>query len=176
MASAAGDPQQIVVVGAGVSGLTSAICLAEAGWPVRVWAAALPQQTTSRGGGCGVGAAAAVRTCRTTLGWTEHSLRVFRELADDPGTGVRMAPALAVGELSGAEAMSSAAALIPDLRPAEPGRPARRFRQVGYRATMPMIDMPHYLDYLTKRLADGRLRESRYTRCGRWPRPPTPHR
>ena len=43
----AGDPQQIVVVGAGVSGLTSAICLAEAGWPVRVWTAALPHQTTS---------------------------------------------------------------------------------------------------------------------------------
>ncbi|MGZ4563634.1 MAG: FAD-dependent oxidoreductase, partial [Mycobacterium sp.] len=39
--------QQIVVIGAGVSGLTSAVCLAEAGWPVRVWTAALPQQTTS---------------------------------------------------------------------------------------------------------------------------------
>ncbi|MGA9679570.1 MAG: FAD-binding protein, partial [Mycobacterium sp.] len=38
MAGDAGDPQQIVVVGAGVSGLTSAISLAEAGWPVRVWA------------------------------------------------------------------------------------------------------------------------------------------
>ncbi|WP_252159402.1 FAD-dependent oxidoreductase, partial [Mycobacterium tuberculosis] len=34
--------QQVIVIGAGVSGLTSAICLAEAGWPVRVWAAALP--------------------------------------------------------------------------------------------------------------------------------------
>ncbi|TBM84470.1 FAD-binding protein, partial [Mycolicibacterium smegmatis] len=30
--------QQVIVIGAGVSGLTSAICLAEAGWPVRVWA------------------------------------------------------------------------------------------------------------------------------------------
>ncbi|WP_139803435.1 FAD-dependent oxidoreductase, partial [Mycobacterium avium] len=39
--------QQIVVIGAGVSGLTSAICLAEAGWPVRVWADTMPADTTS---------------------------------------------------------------------------------------------------------------------------------
>ncbi len=63
-----------------------------------------------------------------------------------------MAPALAVGDLSGADAMSSAAALIPDLRPADPAELPDGVT-TGYRATMPMIDMPHYLDYLTQRLA-----------------------
>ena len=63
-----------------------------------------------------------------------------------------MAPALAVGEITGDEAMSSAAKLIPDLRPADPADLPAGFG-VGFRATMPMIDMPHYLDYLTKRLA-----------------------
>src|SRR6516225_2080996 len=103
----AGDPQQIVVIGAGVSGLTSAICLAEAGWPVRVWAAAPPQQTTSVVTGAVWAPPRPAERAVKTLPWTEHSLRVFRELANDPATGVRMAPALTVGELPGADAMSS---------------------------------------------------------------------
>ena len=37
----------VLVIGAGVSGLTSAICLAEAGISVRILAAEPPQQTTS---------------------------------------------------------------------------------------------------------------------------------
>lgn len=145
--------QQIVVIGAGVSGSTSAICLAEAGWPVRVWAAALPLQTTSVVAGAVWTPPRPADRAATTLAWTEHSLQVFRELADDPNTGVQMAPAMTVGELTGAEAMSSAAAnLIPDLRPADPADLPEGFRN-GFRATVPMIDMPQYLDYLTKRLA-----------------------
>ena len=143
--------QQIVVVGAGVSGLTSAICLAEAGWPVWVWSAAMPQQTTSVVAGAVWAPPRPAERAVKTLGWTEHSLRVFHELANDPSTGVRMAPALAVGELTAAEAMSSAAKLIPDLRPADPADIPEGFG-TGYRATLPMIDMPQYLDYLTQRL------------------------
>jgi D-amino-acid oxidase len=150
----AGDPQQIVVVGAGVSGLTSAICLAEAGWPVRVWADALPKQTTSVvAGAVWVPPRAATRGVRA-LPWTEHSLQVFCELADDPATGVRMTPALAAGEAAGFEELVSAATLIPDLRPVDPGDVPEGFRS-GYRATVPLIDMPRYLDYLTQRLATG---------------------
>ena len=148
----AGDPQQIVVVGAGVSGLTSAICLAEAGWPVRVWAAALPHQTTSIVAGAVWAPPRPGERAAKTQVWTEHSLQVFRDLANDPTAGVRMAPALTVGELAGAHAMSSAANLIPDLRPADPAEIPHGFG-TGFRATMPMIDMPRYLDYLTKRLA-----------------------
>jgi D-amino-acid oxidase len=140
------------VIGAGVSGLTSAISLAEAGWPVRVWAAAPPQQTTSIVAGAVWAPPRPAERAASTLGWTEHSLRVFRQLAEDPGTGVRMAPALIVGELTGAQAMSSAADLIPDLRPADPADLPEGFG-VGFRATMPMIDMPQYLAYLTRRLA-----------------------
>jgi D-amino-acid oxidase len=147
----AGDPQQVVVVGAGVSGLTSAILLAEAGWPVRVWAAAMPLQTTSAVAGAVWAPPRPAERAAMTLDWTGHSLRVFRELAEDPGTGVRLAPALAVGELAEDAATSSAAELIPDLRPADPADVPEGF-DVGFRATVPMIDMPQYLDYLNRRL------------------------
>ncbi|BBZ52455.1 FAD-binding oxidoreductase [Mycobacterium heidelbergense] len=146
----AGDPQQIVVVGAGVSGLTSAIRLAEAGWPVRVWAAAMPRQTTSAVAGAVWAPPRPAERAATTLGWTEHSLRVFRDLANDPGTGVRMAPALIVGEFI--EATSPATGLVPDLRPADPADVPEGYG-TGFRATLPMIDMPRYLAYLTRRLA-----------------------
>ncbi len=152
LTSDAGEPQQIVVIGAGVSGLTSAICLAEAGWPVRVWAAAMPHETTSVVAGAVWAPPRPAERAIKTLDWTAHSLRVFRELAGDPGTGVLLAPALAVGEFIGAEAASPAAKLIPDLRPADPADVPDGFG-AGFRATMPMIDMPHYLDYLSRRLA-----------------------
>lgn len=144
--------QQVVVVGAGVSGLTSAICLAEAGWPVRVWADTMPTQTTSAVAGAVWAPPRPAERAGETLRWTEHSLQVFRDLARDPDSGVLLAPALAVGELTAAEAMSSAASLIPDLRPADPADVPAGFK-TGFRATVPMIDMPHYLDYLTRRLA-----------------------
>jgi D-amino-acid oxidase len=152
LAAVAGDPRQIVVIGAGVSGLTSGVLLAEAGWPVRVWAAAMPQQTTSAVAGAVWAPPRPAERAAMTLGWTEHSLRVFRELAEDPATGVRLAPALTVGELAGDAATSSAAELIPDLRLADPADVPEGFG-VGFRATVPMIDMPQYLGYLTRRLA-----------------------
>ncbi len=152
MASDAGEPQQIVVIGAGVSGLTSAIRLAEAGWPVRVWASAMPQETTSVVAGAVWAPPRPAERAAATLEWAAHSLQVFHALADDPGTGVRLAPALAVGEFIAAEATSPAAQLIPELRPADPGDVPHGFG-AGFRASMPMIDMPHYLDYLTRRLA-----------------------
>ncbi|OMC29832.1 FAD-dependent oxidoreductase [Mycobacterium colombiense] len=147
--------ERIVVVGAGVSGLTSAICLAEAGLPVRVWAAATLKQTTSAVAGAIWLPPRPAERAAETLGWVEHSLRVFTELAQDPDSGVQLAPVLAVGELSASRAMSpSAAALIPDLRPADPADVPEGLG-AGFRATVPMIDMPHYLDYLTRRLASA---------------------
>ncbi|OMB96718.1 FAD-dependent oxidoreductase [Mycobacterium colombiense] len=147
--------ERIVVVGAGVSGLTSAICLAEAGRPVRVWAAATLKQTTSAVAGAIWLPPRPAERAAETLGWVEHSLRVFTELAQDPDSGVQLAPVLAVGELNASQAMSpSAAALIPDLRPADPADVPEGLG-AGFRATVPMIDMPHYLDYLTRRLASA---------------------
>ncbi|MGB9226486.1 FAD-dependent oxidoreductase [Mycobacterium sp.] len=143
--------ESALVIGAGVSGLTSALCLAEAGWQVRVWTAAPPQQTTSVVAGAVWGPVFSEPVAKT-LAWTAASLREFRELAADPATGVQMAPSMTVGDLPVGDDLPPQVKLIPDLRPADPAELPEGFR-TGFRATMPMIDMPHYLDYLTKRLA-----------------------
>lgn len=131
--------------------MTSALCLAEAGWQVRVWTAAPPQQTTSVVAGAVWGPVFSEPVAKT-LAWTAASLREFRELAADPATGVQMAPSMTVGDLPVGDDLPPQVKLIPDLRPADPAELPEGFR-TGFRATMPMIDMPHYLDYLTKRLA-----------------------
>ncbi|GFG75869.1 FAD-dependent oxidoreductase [Mycobacterium botniense] len=158
----ASDAQQAVVVGAGVSGLTTGVCLAEAGWAVQVWTAARPQATTSMVAGA-VWSPVFSEPVAKTLAWTERSLREFRTLSADPSTGVRMASALIVGGRSGAAELFGVAdarnpvelppqaRLVPDLRPADPTELPDGF-EIGFHATMPLVDMPRYLGYLSERL------------------------
>src|SRR5690349_17020015 len=124
----------VIVVGAGVSGLTSAICLAEAGWTVRVVAAEPPERTTSMVAGAMWGPSFQ-RPLDKTLAWTRRSLAEFTELAGVAGSGVRMAPALTVGELLAGE-LPPQARLIPQLRPCAPEELPAGFTS-GYRSRMP---------------------------------------
>ncbi|BCO38174.1 hypothetical protein MHEC_46070 [Mycobacterium heckeshornense] len=140
-----------MVVGAGVSGLTTAICLAEAGSPVRVWAAEPPAQTTSIVAGALWGPAFQ-EPASQTLAWMAQSLRDFQELARVAGTGVRLAPVLAVGELANVDELPPQADLVPGLRRCAPSQLPPGFTH-GFRATMPLIDMPRYLEYLLNRLS-----------------------
>jgi D-amino-acid oxidase len=141
----------VVVVGAGVSGLTTAVCLAEAGHDVKVWAADPPRHTTSMVAGALWGPSFQEPLAKT-LAWTEQSLHDFVVLAQDPGSGVRMAAVLAVGDLPGLDDLPPQARLIPDLRPADPSEVPEGFGR-GFHARMPLVDMPRYLDYLVERLA-----------------------
>jgi D-amino-acid oxidase len=136
----------VVVVGAGVIGLTSAICLAEDGRDVRIIAADPPQQTTSRVAGAMwgssfAGPADAVRR------WAEVSLTELRALAEVPESGVRVAR----GQLV---ARSTDEGPPPFLFP---GVEITRRSQApaGYRAAfaldVPIVDMPRHLEYLVAR-------------------------
>ena len=138
------------MVGAGVSGLTTAACLAEAGWAVQVWSAEPPHRTTSVVAGAMWGPSFQEPMAKT-MSWTNRSLEDFVALARDPGTGVRMASALTVGGPASSEIPPQARS-IPDLRPATPDELPPGFAG-GARATMPLVDMPRYLDYLVARLA-----------------------
>jgi D-amino-acid oxidase len=142
--------EQAVVVGAGVSGLTTAACLAEAGWAVQVWSAEPPHETTSVVAGAMWGPSFQEPMAKT-MSWTNASLDDFVALAHDPETGVRMAPALTVGGPAGGEIPPQARS-IPDLRSATPDELPAGFAG-GSRSTMPLVDMPRYLDHLVARLA-----------------------
>jgi D-amino-acid oxidase len=141
------DP--VVVIGAGVSGLTTAVCLAEAGRPVRVLAAEPPLRTTSVVAGAMWGPSFQQPMAKT-LAWTRRSLDEFTVLARDPDTGVRLAPALTVGDLPSGE-LPPQVRMIPELRPCPPEELPPGFA-AGFRARMPLVDMPRYLEYLRRRL------------------------
>ena len=134
----------MVVVGAGVTGLSCAVRLAEAGHRVDVLARDLPLETTS------VVAAAlwypykALPQERVTA-WSATSYAAFAELALSSDTGVRMLPGTeALARPTGDPWWSGA---VPDL--------ARTSPPVGYvdawTFTAPVVDMPVYLRWLRTR-------------------------
>ena len=141
----------VVVVGAGVSGLTTAVCLTELGRRVRVLAAEPPEATTSMAPGALWGPCFGEPAAKTAA-WTETSLRDFQALAGDPASGVRLAPALSVGGPPMDGPLPPQVRLIPELRPARPAELPDGYAS-GSRAMMPVIDMPRYLAHLTARLA-----------------------
>lgn len=135
----------MVVVGAGVIGLTCAVRLAEAGHRVDVLARDLPRETTS------VAAAAlwypyrALPQDRVTA-WAAASYEVFDQLAN-PESGVRMMPGTEVLPRMTEDPWWAGA--VPDLTHIAP--PAGYGDAWAF--TAPVVDMPAYLDWLRARLA-----------------------
>lgn len=137
----------VLVAGAGVVGLTSAIRLLEAGHDVRVVARDIPG-LTSRAAGASwgpylVGPWAAVRR------WSAVSLDVLHGLATDPATGVNLTSGLELTEHPGE--LPPWADLVPNVREARPdelppGAPA------GLRYTVPLVDMAVHLEWLLSRV------------------------
>ena len=80
----------VLVIGAGVCGLTTGICLAEAGLSVTIRTAAPPERTTSVAAGALWGLVRVGPPDRV-LDWGRTGLEVMSKLAAEPGTGVRMA-------------------------------------------------------------------------------------
>ncbi len=88
----------VLVVGAGVSGLTTAVCLAEAGRSVEIRADRLPPDTTSAVAGAMWGPHL-VETGERAARWRRATLAALRELAAGPGSqaaGVRIADGIQV--------------------------------------------------------------------------------
>jgi D-amino-acid oxidase len=137
---------EVVVLGAGVIGLTTAVCLAEAGHRVRVLAAEPPERTTSAvaSGLWGPGFGPRDRA------WSRVSFTEFSALAAEPGTGVARRRGCQVSDL-GTEPPPWVEEL-PELRICRPDElPSGML--VGLWATVPTVDLPRYLAHLTARLA-----------------------
>jgi D-amino-acid oxidase len=81
--------------------------------------------------------------------WSRHSLEVFRSLADDPTTGVRIASGIEASRH--ADAPPAWATTLPGFQPCSTDDLPPGFTS-GYRFEVPLIDMPVYLDHLRARL------------------------
>jgi len=151
----------VLVIGAGVSGLTTAICLAEAGRRVVVAAADPPPRTTSAAAGAVWGPHLVGMDDRVDQ-WGLETLATLAGLAADPATGVRLATGTAVTR-PGHDAPLDWVAALDGARPCDPAELPAGYAS-GWRLTVPIVSMTVYLGYLLTRLdrAGGQLRTARF--------------
>ena len=131
----------VIVVGSGVIGLTTAVVLAESGRRVRVWSREPAVSTTSAVAGA-LWWPYRIEPEALVGDWALTTLRVYEELAASPGeTGVRLVAGVHRGERFAAlgpwARRLGDAAEVPD----------------GLRVTLPLLDMPVHLGWLERRLA-----------------------
>lgn len=141
------EARQAIVLGCGVSGLSSAIKLQEAGYRVEIWARDLPPHTTSN-------LAAAiwypyqVAPLDKVLGWGQRGYEVFCELANEAGTGVSISNGLEVFlEITPAPAWSG---YVRNFRRANASELPPNYLD-GYSFDAPLIETSIYLVYLMRR-------------------------
>lgn len=146
----------VIVVGGGVVGLTTAVTLAESGLRVRIWAREPGERTTSAVAG-GLWWPYRIEPEELVGGWTLDSLSVYEELAGRPdATGVRMVEGVH-GETS-LDGLGPWASRVAGPRVAT----AEEYPGVGLWARLPLIDMPVHLRWLRARfLAAGGAVEER---------------
>jgi|HubBroStandDraft_3_1064219.scaffolds.fasta_scaffold52505_2 D-amino-acid oxidase len=142
-----GREPDVLVIGAGVCGLTTAICLAEAGLEVTVRAARPPLETTSAAAGA-IWGPHLVDEGGQVARWGIVTLEILRGLAGQPGTGVRTVqgiqasrhPAEPPGWLDP----------LPGWRRCGPAELPAGF-VTGWLYAAPVLTMPVYLGYLLDR-------------------------
>ncbi len=138
----------VVVVGGGVVGLTTAIALNEVGLRTVVWTAEVPRRTTSAVAGALLGGPVKTEPQEDAVRWRKVSLEIFDELATRAHTGITTARGRLVSELGPG---------IPEWAREHPGFAECSPEELagfdsGFWITSPIADMPCYLDYLVDRL------------------------
>lgn len=148
----------IAIVGAGVSGLTCGVVLAERGARVAIFASAVGQQTTSASAAAMWYPYDAAPSDRI-IGWALETYRTLQDLARDPDSGVSI---IELRQFSRSGEME-----IPEWAlPLE----ARQIRSEipctfasGFALNVPLMDTTIYLDYLARRFreAGGEIQSDR---------------
>ncbi|MGC9441144.1 FAD-dependent oxidoreductase [Streptomyces sp. WG5] len=141
---------EVVVVGGGVIGLTTAVVLAERGRRVRLWSREPVERTTSAVAGA-LWWPYRIEPVASARAWALRSLDVYEEMAARPGeSGVRMVEGV-LGETGLDEVGTWAAARLPGLRAATP----EEYGGSGLWARLPLIDMSTHLPWLRQRLVSA---------------------
>src|ERR1700753_2482027 len=83
------DRLDVLVIGAGVSGLTTAVLLAEAGRQVVIWASGTGSATTSYAADA-TWSPYLVESSDRARAWSFETLQVLRQLAADGRTGIEL--------------------------------------------------------------------------------------
>jgi D-amino-acid oxidase len=139
-----------LIIGCGVTGLSTAVRVQEAGLGVHVWSVALPNRTTSS-------VAAAIwypykaYPEDRVLSWGKRTYEVFEELAQDPKTGVRMREGVELQREVVPDPWWKDA--VPGVRRCTEGELPHDYRD-GHAFVVPVIEMPIYLDYLLQRFIE----------------------
>lgn len=147
-----GREPDVLVIGAGVCGLTTAICLAEAGLDVTIRASRLSPGITSVAAGAVWGPHLVEQSERVTR-WGLDTLDTLLDLARQPGTGVRVCRGIEAARTR-AEPPGWATEL-PGFRLCEAAELPEGL-VTGWQYRAPVISMPVYLEYLLNRFTgDG---------------------
>ena len=139
----------VIVVGCGVIGLTSAISLREAGLDARIVAAELPEATTSS-------VAAAIwypykaYPEDRVLSWGRKTYEVFEELSNLPGSGVLMREGVEIWHEPAPDPWWAGA--VPHVRRLREDELPPGYSS-GHAFVAPIVEMPIYLSYLMDRFA-----------------------
>jgi D-amino-acid oxidase len=141
----------VVVVGAGVSGLTCAAALLEAGAHVRVLTAGAPAGTVSAVAGAMVGPVFGSGDERS-LAWERVSDHRFRELAKDPSTGVRIVAGRLLSAPELGPGLPAWAREVPGFRGELGDDQLPEGFSAGFAVDLPFADMPVYLAWLVRRV------------------------
>src|SRR5690242_1983816 len=137
----------VLVIGAGVSGLSTAVCLAEAGYSVRVLAELPPEWTTSARAGASWGPY--MMTHPKALDWCHEAFEILVGLAGVRRSGIHMGSGI---EAAFSEVEPPGWALeVPTFQMCRPHELPRGYA-VGWRYTLPLADMSMYLPYLAERV------------------------
>lgn len=170
------EQAEIVVIGAGVCGLSAAVALLQAGRSVTVYAAEPPQRTTSAVAGALWGPHLVGADDRVDR-WAAQTLARFRQLAAEPRAGVTALTGLVAtaGDEGGEPPEFTAGGDQP--RPCDQAAIPAGYT-AGWRYRAPVVSMPAYLDYLLGLVtaAGGRLElgpplPGLAGALGRWPAP-----
>ena len=150
----------VAVIGAGVSGLTTATLLAEGGWPSTIFAAEVTPHTTSA-------AAAAIwypydaAPADAVTRWSLRTYEVLRALSADARTGVSMLEQRLFVRTGEIEIPAWARSL--GAKPLQPADVPKCFTS-GFVLQVPLTDTTRYLGYLAERFdqSGGEIRAGVY--------------